>query len=78
MKLNNITNIEQFFQLVESCEGNVYLITSEGDSLNLKSQLCKFIAFSEFLTDAKLNLELRTDNSEDLYKFFKYALEGEI
>ena len=78
MKLNNITNIDQFFQVVESCEGNVYLVTSEGDYLNLKSQLCKFIAFSEFLTDAKLDLELKTDEPKDLYKFFKYALEGEM
>ena len=78
MKLNNVTNIEDFFQVVKQCQGNVYLITSEGDSLNLKSQLCKFIAFSEFLTDGKLDLELKTDKSEDLYKFFKFAVEGSI
>ena len=37
MKVQNITDIEGFFKVVDSCEGKVELVTGEGDRLNLKS-----------------------------------------
>ena len=39
MKVQNITDIEGFFKVVDSCEGKVELVTGEGDRLNLKSKL---------------------------------------
>ena len=39
MKVQNITNIEKFFKVVDSCSGKVELVTGEGDRLNLKSKL---------------------------------------
>ena len=39
MKIQNITNIEKFFKVVDSCKGKVELVTGEGDILNLKSKL---------------------------------------
>ena len=55
MRLSNIHNIEEFFKVVDSCEGNVYLISSDGDTLNLKSQLCKYVAFSEIFSSDNRN-----------------------
>ena len=39
MKVQNITNIDKFFEVVDSCKGKVELVTGEGDRLNLK--LCQ-------------------------------------
>ena len=39
MKVQNITNIDKFFEIVDSCKGKVELVTGEGDRLNLKSKL---------------------------------------
>ena len=39
MKVQNITDVEGFFKVVDSCKGRVELVTGEGDRLNLKSKL---------------------------------------
>lgn len=31
MKIQNITNIEKFFKVVDSCKGKVELVTGEGE-----------------------------------------------
>ena len=38
LQLHDI-DVPTFLELLESCEGNVYLMTPEGDKLNLKSKL---------------------------------------
>ena len=44
MKIQNITNIEKFFEVVDSCKGKVELVTGEGDRLNLKSKLSQYVS----------------------------------
>ena len=39
MKINKITNAQEFFKVVDDCKGRVELLTGEGDRLNLKSKL---------------------------------------
>ena len=34
MKIKNITDIDGFFKVIDSCQGKVELITGEGDRLN--------------------------------------------
>ena len=34
MKVQNITDVEGFFKVVDSCKGRVELVTGEGDRLN--------------------------------------------
>ena len=36
MKIKNINDPEKFLNVIDSCEGKVELIYSEGDRLNLK------------------------------------------
>lgn len=50
MYLKNPINTVDFFKAIDRCTGNVLLRTKEGDILNLRSQLCRYIfavAFSE-------------------------------
>ena len=36
MKVQNITDIDKFFEVVDRCSGKVELVTGEGDRLNLE------------------------------------------
>ena len=44
MKINKITNAQEFFKVVDDCKGRVELLTGEGDRLNMKSKLCQFMS----------------------------------
>ena len=60
MKIQNITNIEKFFEVVDSCEGKVELVTGEGDRLNLKSKLSQYVSMAKLFSDGTISeLELR-------------------
>ena len=43
MKVQNITDVEKFFSVIDSCKGKVELVTGEGDRLNLKSKLSQYV-----------------------------------
>lgn len=43
MKLNPNCNFASFLETVRQCSGDVYFTTPEGDILNLKSELCRYI-----------------------------------
>ncbi len=43
MKVQNIKDIDKFFQVIDSCAGKVELVTGEGDRLNLKSKLSQYL-----------------------------------
>lgn len=43
MKLKSNVTTPAFLQAVQHCNGDVYFVTEEGDSLNLKSALSQFI-----------------------------------
>ena len=46
MKVQNITDIDAFFKVVDNCKGRVELVTGEGDRLNLKSKLCQYVSLA--------------------------------
>lgn len=50
MKLTHIHDIEKFFQVIDSCEGKVELVTGEGDRLNLKSKLSQYISLANIFS----------------------------
>lgn len=43
MILKQEIDLLAFFRAVDQCQGSVEVITSEGDRLNLKSQICRFL-----------------------------------
>ena len=47
MKVQNITNIDRFFQVIDACRGKVELVTGEGDRLNLKSKLSQYVSLRD-------------------------------
>ena len=54
MKVQNIKDVNKFFEVIDSCKGKVELVTGEGDRLNLKSKLCQYVSLANiFSNDSK-------------------------
>ena len=73
MKIQNITDIEKFFQVVDSCAGKVELVTGEGDRLNLKSKLCQYVSMANIFSNGEIpELEIVAHEKEDIDKFSSF------
>ena len=68
MKVQNITDVEGFFKVVDSCKGRVELVTGEGDRLNLKSKL--------FSNGEIPELEVIAYEKEDTDKLIQFMIDG--
>lgn len=55
MKIVSIKDPKKFFEQVNKLKGDVELVTSEGDRLNLKSVLCQYIALTQMFKDAMID-----------------------
>lgn len=56
MKLTNIQDVDGLFRTLNQCKGEVWLVSKEGDRINLKSKL------SQMLFTANLLLRLQSMN----------------
>lgn len=76
MKISNIKNVDKFFEIINSCEGKVELVTGEGDRLNLKSQLTKYVALAKLFSDGNIvpEVELVVYSRNDVDKFIDYMM----
>ncbi len=78
IQLHNI-DLNDFLKAVDECKGDVYLETSDGDVLNLKSKLCQIIGLSTILKNAEiLEANIRCTNPEDETLLFRFNLYGEL
>ena len=50
MKVQNIKDVNKFFEVVDNCAGKVELVTGEGDRLNLKSKLCQYVSLANIFS----------------------------
>lgn len=77
MKIQNITNIEKFFEVVDSCKGKVELVTGEGDRLNLKSKLSQYVSMATLFSDGTISeLELLAYEPEDINKLVNFMMNN--
>lgn len=77
MKVSNITNVEKFFEVVDSCEGKVELVTGEGDRLNLKSKLCQYVSLANIFSMGEIpELEIVAYEREDIDKLMNFMING--
>ena len=77
MKIQNISNVEKFFQVIDSCAGKVELVTGEGDRLNLKSKLCQYVSMAKIFSDGTIaELEIIAYEPEDTKKLMNFMMEN--
>ena len=66
MTLENISNIDGLFAVINQCTGNVELISDEGDCINLKSRLAQYMTVAGAFSDGYIrSLRLRVEKDED-------------
>lgn len=77
MKIMNISNVDDFFKVVNSCEGKVELVSKEGDRLNLKSTLTQYVALAKIFSNGYIReLELVIHEANDVKKFMEFLAYG--
>ncbi|MCQ4772824.1 polya polymerase [Lachnospiraceae bacterium OF09-6] len=77
MKVQNITDINKFFDVVDSCKGKVELVTGEGDRLNLKSKLCQYVSLANIFSNGEIpEMEILAYEKEDVDKLLNFMING--
>ena len=78
MKITNISDVEKFFKVVDSCAGKVELVTGEGDRLNLKSKLCQYVSMASIFSNGDVipELEIIAYEPEDTQKLISFMVTG--
>ena len=77
MKLHML-DVANFIKTVESCKGNVFMETSDGDMLNLKSRLLLLSALGQIIDGGQIpETTVRCELPEDEPKLFRFSLYGE-
>ena len=74
IELYNV-NAVNLMEMVDRCKHDVYLVTDEGDRLNLKSKLCQFMGIARLIEGGKIaEAFVICDNEEDESKLFRFNL----
>ena len=68
LELHDI-DVTAFLAVLDTCVGNVYLVTKEGDHLNLKSKLCQLVGLTQLIEGGKI--------PDDERKLFRFNLLGD-
>lgn len=75
MKVQNIKDINKFFEIINQCSGKVELVTGEGDRLNLKSKLSQYVALANAFSDGTVKeMEIVAYLPEDVDRLFKFMM----
>lgn len=78
MKVQNITNIDKFFSVIDDCKGKVELVTGEGDRLNLKSKLSQYVSMANIFSNGEIpELEIIAYEKEDIDRLIKFMVNGD-
>ena len=71
------TDLEGFIKALDKCSGNVYLVTDEGDKINLKSQFCRIIGLHHIINGGRFSGgHLECDNNDDAALLFRFNIYG--
>lgn len=77
LELHDI-DVTAFLAVLDTCEGNVYLVTREGDHLNLKSKLCQLVGLTQLIEGGKIaEAYIVCENKDDESKLFRFNLLGD-
>ena len=77
MKVQNIKDVNKFFEVVDSCKGRVELVTGEGDRLNLKSKHSQYVSMANIFSNGEIpELEVIAYEKEDTDKLIQFMVDG--
>mgnify|MGYP006953412961 FL=1 len=77
MKVQNIKDVNKFFEVIDSCKGKVELVTGEGDRLNLKSKLSQYVSMANIFSNGEIpELEIIAHEKEDIDRLVSFMVNG--
>ena len=77
MKVQNITDIDGLFKVIDECKGRVELVTGEGDRLNLNSKLSQYVSMANIFSNGEIpELELIAYEKEDTDRLINFMING--
>lgn len=78
MKIQNISDVNKFFEIIDQCKGTVELVSKEGDRINLKSKLSQFISMASMFSNGYIHeLELIAHDKEDVERLIRFMYKGQ-
>lgn len=78
MKIQNIDNVEKFFEVINECKGVIELVSPEGDRINLKSKLSQYLSMATIFSNGYVReLDIVAHDREDVERLIKYMYQGE-
>ena len=78
LKLHDI-DFNKFIKVLDYCKHDVFLETTDGDSLNLKSKLSQIVGIANILKGASVTeATLRCVDKDDETILFRFNLYGEM
>ena len=78
MKVQNITDVDKFFRVIDACKGTVELVSPEGDRINLKSKLAQYLSMATIFSNGYIKeLELVAYEKKDIDRLIKFMYQGE-
>ena len=78
MKIENITDVDSFFKVIDQCKGPVELVSPEGDRINLKSKLSQYLSMASMFSNGYIKeLDIVARDKEDVERLIKYMYQGE-
>ena len=78
IEMHNL-DVQGFIKAIDKCKGDVFLETSDGDVLNLKSKLCQMIGLMNIIEGGRIaEATIRCELPEDESILFRFNLYGEL
>ena len=80
MKLRHIKNLDNFFAVLDTCEGKVELV-SPNLRINLQSNLARYFGIAQLFasgSDEVEEIEIVAYEMEDIHRLMKFAMEDNI
>ena len=78
LSMHNL-EVSEFLAVLDTCEGNVYLVTRDGDRLNLRSKLSQLVGLTQLIEGGKIaEASIVCDNKNDESKLFRLNLFDEV
>ncbi len=74
--LKNNTDLTEFVRCVQDCRADVFFVSEEGDRLNLRSELSKYLFVTASARGLLSNGTIECQNREDYVLLREFLTEG--
>lgn len=72
-------SVSEFLAVLDTCEGNVFLVTRDGDKLNLRSKLSQLVGLTQLIEGGRIaEASIVCENKNDESKLFRLNMFRDV